>query len=62
VNRNEEWAQVAVDHAAVGPRDVTRLLQAWGDGDAQAAADLTDLVYLQIRAIAGKQLRGYAGQ
>lgn len=38
-------------------RDVTVLLHAWGQGDAAAASRLTDLVYAQVRAMAGKHLR-----
>ncbi|MEO8673106.1 MAG: ECF-type sigma factor [Tahibacter sp.] len=41
--------------------DVTALLHAWGQGDAQAAAQLTELVYAQVRAIAGKHLRQFDG-
>jgi len=43
-------------------RDVTRLLHAWSDGDESAAERLTELVYAQVRAIAGKHLRQFAGQ
>jgi len=43
-------------------RDVTRLLHAWNGGDGAAAERLTELVYAQVRAIAGKHLRQYGGQ
>jgi RNA polymerase sigma factor (TIGR02999 family) len=43
-------------------RDVTRLLHAWSGGDEGAAERLTELVYAQVRAIAGKHLRQFAGQ
>ena len=41
-------------------RDVTQLLRGWSRGDAGAAANLTDLVYAQIRAMAGKHIRNNA--
>ena len=41
---------------------VTRLLHAWNDGDAAAAERLTELVYAQVRAIAGKHLRQFGGR
>jgi RNA polymerase sigma factor (TIGR02999 family) len=40
-------------------RDVTRLLHAWTGGDGSAAERLTELVYAQVRAIAGKHLRQF---
>jgi len=43
-------------------RDVTRLLHAWSGGDGAAAERLTELVYAQVRAIAGKHLRQFANQ
>jgi RNA polymerase sigma factor (TIGR02999 family) len=43
-------------------RDVTRLLHAWNHGEAGAAERLTELVYAQVRAIAGRHLRRFAGQ
>jgi RNA polymerase sigma factor (TIGR02999 family) len=43
-------------------RDVTRLLRAWSGGDDSAAERLTELVYAQVRAIAGRHLRRFAGQ
>ena len=46
---------------ASAPRDVTRLLQAWSGGDEAAAERLTELVYAQVRAIAGKHLRQFGG-
>lgn len=42
--------------------DVTRLLHAWSGGDARAAERLTELVYVQVRAIAGKHLRQFSGR
>ena len=42
--------------------DVTRLLHAWSGGDAAAAERLTELVYAQVRAIAGKHLRQFGNQ
>jgi RNA polymerase sigma factor (TIGR02999 family) len=41
---------------------VTRLLHAWNGGDAAAAERLTELVYTQVRAIAGKHLRQFGGR
>jgi len=41
---------------------VTRLLHAWNGGDAIAAERLTELVYTQVRAIAGKHLRQFGGR
>ncbi|HNR92878.1 MAG TPA: ECF-type sigma factor [Dokdonella sp.] len=38
-------------------QDVTVLLHAWGSGDAAAAERLTEIVYAQVRAMAGKHLR-----
>jgi RNA polymerase sigma factor (TIGR02999 family) len=43
-------------------RDVTRLLHAWSGGDGAAAERLTELVYAQVRAIAGKHLRQFGGK
>jgi hypothetical protein len=45
-----------------GARDVTRLLHAWSGGDERAAERLTELVYAQVRAIAGKHLRQFGNQ
>jgi RNA polymerase sigma factor (TIGR02999 family) len=42
--------------------EVTRLLVAWSRGDAQAAEQLTEVVYAQVRAIAGKHLRQFEGE
>lgn len=47
---------------AATSRDVTRLLHAWSDGDGVAAERLTELVYAQVRAIAGKHLRQFNGR
>lgn len=38
---------------------LTRLLHAWNGGDQAAANELAELVYAQVRAIAGKHLRQY---
>lgn len=38
---------------------VTRLLHAWSHGDGMAGERLTELVYAQVRAIAGKHLRQF---
>ena len=45
------------DDSPATRRDVTVLLHAWSDGDAAAADRLTELVYAQVRAMAGKHLR-----
>lgn len=39
--------------------ELTRLLHAWSDGDRGAGDRLGELVYAQVRAIAGKHLRQY---
>ena len=41
-----------------GKHDVTRLLQAWGDGDEGALEKLFPLVYDELRALAASQLKG----
>ena len=41
---------------------VTQLLQSWSNGDRAAGERLTELVYAQVRAIAGKYLRQFAGR
>lgn len=41
--------------------EVTRLLVAWSRGDPHAADRLTEVVYAQVRAIAGKHLRQFEG-
>ena len=38
--------------------DLTRLLQRWRGGDAQAASQLLGVVYRDLRRIAGKYMRG----
>lgn len=43
-------------------RDVTRLLLAWNGGDSAAAERLTELVYAQVRSIAGRHLRQFDQQ
>jgi RNA polymerase sigma factor (TIGR02999 family) len=50
-------AQFKPDAAAQA--ELTRLLHAWSDGDRGAGDQLTELVYAQVRAIAGKHLRQY---
>lgn len=47
---------------AVQARDVTRLLHAWSNGDGGAGERLTELVYAQVRAIAGKHLRQFGAR
>ena len=42
------------DESPATRRDVTVLLHAWSDGDAAAADRLTEMVYAQVRAMAGK--------
>lgn len=44
------------------PGEVTTLLQAWNRGDEQAKARLFDLVYLELRAIAGRVMAREGGQ
>jgi RNA polymerase sigma factor (TIGR02999 family) len=45
------------------PRDITRMLAAWNDGDAEALDRLMDLVYPKLRRIAHQHLGGRrAGQ
>jgi RNA polymerase sigma-70 factor (ECF subfamily) len=41
-----------------GSPDITRLLQAWGSGDAQALERLTPLVYGELRRIARRHMAG----
>ncbi len=52
---SESPSPTAADH------EVTRLLVAWNQGSAGAAEQLTELVYAQVRAIAGKHLRQFDG-
>jgi RNA polymerase sigma factor (TIGR02999 family) len=40
-----------------GPREVTQLLRAWGEGNLQAREDLVPLVYRELRRRAGAYLR-----
>ena len=42
--------------------EVTRLLHAWNRGESQAAERLTEVVYAQVRAIAGRHLRQFDQQ
>lgn len=39
------------------PKEITRLLVAWGDGDAKALEELTPLVYQQLHRLAHHYLR-----
>src|SRR5260370_5188465 len=49
--------------AAEGPRDISGLIAAWGDGDEQALRSLISAVYPELRRIARQQLgRHQAGQ
>lgn len=41
----------------VEPRDITRLLKAWGDGDEAAFAELTQMLYDELHRIARRQTR-----
>jgi RNA polymerase sigma factor (TIGR02999 family) len=43
---------------AVVPGELTRLLERWGEGDRQAAAELIPLVYTELHAMARSHLRG----
>ncbi len=43
---------------ANSPREVTRLLLAWGDGDESALASLTPLVYQELRRRAHRYMSG----
>jgi RNA polymerase sigma factor (TIGR02999 family) len=40
-----------------GPGDVTRLLQAWSDGDEKALNELVPFVYRELRGLAAAYLR-----
>jgi len=42
---------------ASSPADITRLLQAWGGGDAGALENLTPMVYAEMRRIAARYMR-----
>jgi RNA polymerase sigma factor (TIGR02999 family) len=62
---NDRTSTAGEQDLADGPaaaRDVTRLLHAWSGGDDGAAERLTELVYAQVRAIAGRHLRQFGGQ
>src|ERR1700686_1248452 len=49
--------------AAEGPRDISGLIAAWGDGDEQALRSLMAAVYPELRRIARRHLdRRQAGQ
>jgi RNA polymerase sigma factor (TIGR02999 family) len=43
--------------ATPSPKDVTRLLVAWGNGDQAALAELIPLVYDELRRLAGRYMR-----
>lgn len=49
----------AISSAEPDQAAVTRLLHAWSGGDGVAGERLTELVYAQVRAIAGKHLRQF---
>src|SRR5262247_4563738 len=40
------------------PKEITRLLVAWSDGDQSALAELTPLVYEELRRLAHHYMRG----
>jgi hypothetical protein len=40
------------------PKEITRLLVAWGDGDESALADLTPLVYEELHRLAHHYMSG----
>jgi len=54
-------ATIAVErfrpHAMTAPHEVTRLLAEWAEGNQQALADLTPLVYGELRQLAASYLR-----
>ena len=47
-----------MDEQSSSPRDVTRLLAAWGQGDALALEKLTRLVYQELRRLAHHYMSG----
>ncbi len=47
--------------ADAGPGEVTVLLRRVADGDAEARAQLAEIVYRELRAMAARQLRGMRG-
>jgi len=47
---------------AGAPKDITRLLAAWGEGDPQAFDDLMSVVYPEVRKIARQHLARQAPQ
>jgi len=49
--------QVIILRMEVRTAEVTRLLRAWGAGDAEAFQELTPLVYDELRRIAGRYMR-----
>jgi RNA polymerase sigma factor (TIGR02999 family) len=44
--------------ASAGSHDITRLLQAWGEGDDRARDELLPLVYNELRRVAARYMRG----
>jgi RNA polymerase sigma factor (TIGR02999 family) len=44
--------------ASPGSQDITRLLQAWGEGDRRAGEELLPLVYQELRRVASRYMRG----
>ena len=44
--------------SATSSAEITRLLQAWGGGDAAALESLTPLVYTELRRMARRSMRG----
>ena len=51
-----EWQ--VIDTASVSPPRVTQLLQQWSHGDDSALADLTPLVYEELRRLAHHYMEG----
>jgi RNA polymerase sigma factor (TIGR02999 family) len=47
-----------MDQCSVFPHRVTQLLQQWGDGDDSALAELTPLVYEELRRLAHRYMDG----
>jgi RNA polymerase sigma factor (TIGR02999 family) len=43
------------------PKEITRLLVAWGDGNESALAELTPLVYEELHRLAHRYMRGERG-
>lgn len=62
VSDNPDNAELPEAEPAAADHEVTRLLLAWNKGNPGAADELTELVYAQVRAIAGKHLRQFDGK